>query len=256
METEFLVYLENLKYYAEQHNKTLFLESRNTVAEAEQGKLRKLIAIFRDFPLEYSIVKPEARGTFCAVLTSKYQRWMRNYTALLKEGNFEISTHEASKIITVNAATQSNIQKFHMDIIINACVTLLDSKNQLKPAIINFFGLHNLLAQHESHPAGVKKIIYCMIYSFWLEIVTVNLGLNAIRQDCDIRQLEALNGYSKEMLRHEKLFTPFFIDSVKNYNENFSQTELAACLQHLPADRVTGKLSISVQHADHVEDSK
>jgi hypothetical protein len=132
---------------------------------------------------------------------------------------------------------------------------LLENKNQLRPEVIQFFGLQKLIAQHESHPVGIKKIIYHMVYSYWLEIVTVNLGLTAIRQDCDIRQLEALNGYSKALLREEKRFAPFFMECIKMYNDHFTQDEALALLRDLPADRVTGKLSISVQAMGQVEDA-
>jgi hypothetical protein len=257
MENEFLLYLDHLKNYPGMHHANLLLDSKAVVAQAEQGKLRKLTGIFLDFPLEYTIDTEQGHKTFCAVPANKRDRWRRYYQALLDQGNFDfaITPHMSNHIITADATTQANIQKLTLDIIISACVTLLESKTQLKPAIINFFGLQNLLAQHEAHPAGIKKIIYSIVYSYWLEIVTVNLGLYAIQQDCDIRQLEALNGFAKQMLHQDKLFSPFFVECINTYAENFTQPELAACLQFLPADRVVGKLNFLPQRANELEDS-
>jgi hypothetical protein len=258
METVFLTYLQNLKFYTGLHHANLPQDSRTVVLQAEQGRLRKLTGIFFDFPFEYSLEQAAGRMTFCAVSTAKRDRWRRYYNALLQQGNFDLAITQqlSTQLITANATTQANIQKLNLDIIVNACVTLLDGKNQLKPAIINFFGLQSLLAQHELHPAAVRKIIYSIIYSYWLEIVTVNLGLYAIQQDCDIRQLEALNGFSKQMLHKDKLFSPFFIECMNLYAVNFTQADMQACLQFLPADRVTGKLNFSRQRADELEDAQ
>jgi hypothetical protein len=255
METEFLAYLQNLNYYAEQHNTDMLLPCRLAVAEAEQGRLRKLSGIFLDFPLIYFSNQTDTSKPICAVSMNKYERWVRHYAGLLLQGNFELVTHMANPLITVDGTTQEAVKKFNLDIIVNACVALLENKNQLRPEVIQFFGLQKLIAQHESHPVGIKKIIYHMVYSYWLEIVTVNLGLTAIRQDCDIRQLEALNGYSKALLREEKRFAPFFMECIKMYNDHFTQDEALALLRDLPADRVTGKLSISVQAMGQVEDA-
>jgi hypothetical protein len=256
MKTEFLTYLENLTYYANQHNAGIFQESRNAVLEAEQGKLRKLIRIFLDFPLDYTVYVNGERASFCAVLPAKRDRWLHKYMGLLQEGNFELVDTGVRKVVSADATTQDNVKKLNLDILINACVDVLDADSKLKPEVIEFLGLQSLLTQHADHPAGLRKIIYCVIYSYWLEIVIVNLGLIAIGQDCNIQQLEWLNGYSKELLRQDKVFTPFFVDSVKAYKEKFSQLEYSICLRDLPADRAAGKVTISVHDSDNVEDCK
>jgi hypothetical protein len=257
METEFLTYLQHLKFYTSRHHAKLLQDSRSVVLQAEQGRLRKLTGIFLDFPFEYSLELSTGREIICAVSITKRDRWRRYYHALLQQGNFDfaITPHMSNHLMTADAATKANIQKLNLDIIITACVALLDGKNQLKPAIIDFFGLQNLLTQHALNPSRIKKIICSIVYSYWLEIVTVNLGLYAIQQDCDIRQLEALNGFSKQMLRNDKLFSPFFIECMNTYAINFIQADMKACLQFLPADRITGKLNFSTQRADELEDS-
>ena len=256
MKTEFLNYLEHLPYYAEQFNPGIFQESKNVLAEAEQGKLRKLTRIFLDFPLDYSVVINEEDVYFCAVLPSKRDRWLQKYMSLLTDGHFEVVKTGLHKVITANAATEENVKKLNLDILINACVDLLDADSKLKPEVIEFLGLQSLLEQHENHVPGQQKIIYGVIYSYWLEIVIVNLGLRAVKMDCNIQQLEWLNGYSKELLRQDKVFTPFFVDSVKAYKDKFSQQEYSDCLRDLPADRATGKVSISVHNNQNVEDCK
>ena len=248
METEFSLYLDNLKYFAQQKNLTILLESKTTVAEAEAGKLRKLTRLFLDFPFEYSVVQAGVRQSFCAVLPVKLVRWQQKFNELVQSGKFEVVTLRADTIITADATTQKNIQKLCLDILINACADLLTDDNQLKPFIVDFFGLSRLLAQHEQHPAGLKKIIYCMIYSYWLEIVMVNLGMQAIQQDCNISQLEALNGYAKEMLRHKNQFSPFFVACMQTFYQDYQNPSLRDCLQYLPADRISGKVGLSVYH--------
>jgi hypothetical protein len=246
METEFSLYLDNLRFYAHQKNLNILLESKAALAQAQAGKLRKLTRLFLDFPLQYSVAHAGVKKSFCAVLPIKLERWQQKFNELVQSGKFEVATLEANTIITADEATQNRIQKLSLDILINACADLVAGENQLKPLIVNFFGLSELLMQHQHHAVGLKKILYGVIYSYWLEIVMVNLGMQAIQQDCNIRQLEALNGYAKQMLRQDQQFSPFFVASIQTFYDDYRQSDLLECLRYLPADRISGKVSISV----------
>jgi hypothetical protein len=254
MKTEFMEYLENLKYYDQQNHSSILQESRNAVAEAFAGDLEKLSRLFFDFPFYYDIPVEGESNVLCVVPQSKRERWIQRYANLIAQGDFELTYDNGHPHVTANSETANKVAMFNTDILVTACVDLLDHQGHLKPEVQDFFGLQEVLALHRDNPATVKKIISNIVYSYWLEIVNVNLGIIAVKNDCNVIQLECLNGFSKALLFHNKGFTAFFAASLAEYEEKFSETHFAAYLRDLPVDRISGVVNIAISSVDDSED--
>lgn len=254
MKTEFIEYLENLKYYDQTHHSRLLQASKLVVAEALQGNLEKLGCLFFDFPFYYDVTVDHENKIICVVPQSKKERWIQKYANLIAQGDFELTYDNGHPHITAGLATADKVSMLNADILITACVDLLDETSNIKTEVIEFFGLQELLAKHQHDPIAMKKIICYIVYSYWMEIVTVNLGMIAIRSDCNVVQLECLTGFSKKLLFDKKVFTPFFMASLAEYEEKYSTLDFSVYLRDLPADRISGVLSISTNRIDDSED--
>ena len=245
METEFAGFLEHFAFYCRQSRTSLLLDSQHAVLAAEQGRMLALTRLFFDFPWCYTITQQSAAKTFSALGAAKKERWLRRFMAVLTQGKFTPDGQDASFFQVVDEATRQLISNLCLDILINACADLLSAPRQLRPEVISLFGLTNLLRQHESNPESLHHIICSVVYSYWLEIVFVNLGLHAIQQDCNIAHLEACNRYAKELLFVANTCTPFLSATVSTYFTVYVNSGLAACLQDLPADRIFGSLHVA-----------
>jgi hypothetical protein len=254
MKTEFIEYLESLKYYDQAHHSRLLLASKQAVMEALKGNVEKLRCLFFDFPFYYDVPMDHERKVICVVQQSKKERWIQKYANLISQGDFELTYDNARPHVTASFETSEKVSMLNADILITACVDLLDEKSQLKVEVIEFFGLQELLAHHQNDAVMMKKIICHIIYSYWMEIVTVNLGMIAIRSDCNVVQLECLTNFSKRLLLEQKEFTPFFMSALTEYEEKFSTVDFAAFLRDLPVDRISGIMSIASNRIGDSED--
>ena len=254
MKTEFMEYLENLKYYDQQNHSSILQTSKNSVADAFNGDLEKLSRLFFDFPFYYDVSVDGEPHVFCVVPQSKRERWIQKYANLIAQGDFELTYDNGHPHVTASSDTAHKVAMFNTDILVTACVDLLDHHGHLKPEVQDFFGLHEVLALHRDDPLAVKHIINFIIYSYWLEIVNVNLGMIAVKNDCNVVQLECLNAFSKALVFHNKEFTTFFAASLAEYEEKFSDTQFAEYLRDLPVDRISGTVNITISSIDDSED--
>ncbi len=254
MKTEFIEYLDNLKYYDKAHHSRLLHASKIAVAEASQGCLEKLNDLFFDFPFYYDIPVDHESKIICVVPQSKKERWIQKYANLIAQGDFELTYDNGHPHITAGVATADKVSMLNADILITACVDLLDETSNLKKEVSEFFGLQTLLAKYQHDASAMKKIICHIVYSYWMEIVTVNLGMIAIKSDCNVVQLECLTGFSKRLLLDKKEFTPFFMVSIAEYEEKYSTLDFSVYLRDLPADRISGVMHISTNRIDDSED--
>ena len=254
MKTEFIEYLENLSYY-DQHNHSRILQaSKSIVAEALAGNFDKLSRLFFDFPFYYDSTVDGESKIICVVQQSKRERWIQKYENLIAQGDFELTYDNGHPHVTANTETADKAAMFNADILITACVDLLDGQGNLKSEVIDFFGLDELLASYQNNPTAMKQIIYHIVYSYWMEIVNVNLGMIAVKNDCNVIQLDCLNGFSKALLFSHKAFTPFFDEKIEEYKLKFAEINFAAYLRDLPLDRISGKMNIEINSVDDSED--
>jgi hypothetical protein len=254
MKTELMEYLDHLTYYIQEKHSTILQASLAAVNAAKAGDLGKLNRLFFDFPFFYDVTLQGECRSFCVVSPAKRERWIQKYESLIAQGDFELTYHNGQPRITASPETATKVAMFLMDILITACVDLLDQKGAIKPEIAAFFGLQGLLAQHQAEPLVLERIVQQMIYSYWLEIVNVNLGMIAVNKDCNVVQLECLNGFSKALLWSNKAFTPFFAASLAEYQAKYSQIDFAAYLKDLPVDRISGVVTIEMHSVDDSED--
>jgi hypothetical protein len=226
MKTEFIRYLDGLSAYT--HGAALINASKMRVRLAEMGDAESLLQLFRDYPLEYHFDKTLV---FAIPLTQK-NRWQKILLNLLELAAAQLSYTETHLALTV--------KKLLADMLLNACVQLLDVDSRLKPEIMALFALEKLLNSR----AQEKIIIYNIIYSYWMEIININLGVLAISADCNIQRLEALQKFLRSLLREQNNFTPFFMMQMQQFEEVFSTGHYAVYLADLPADKITGRFEI------------
>ena len=254
MKTEFMEYLAHLKHYAEHNHSRILQDSKSAVAAAMAGELHKLNRLFFDFPFYYDSQVDAETTVLCVVPQSKRERWIQKYENLIAQGDFELTYDNGHPHVTASPETASKVAMFATDILITACVDLLDQQGYLKPEVAAFFGLEELLATYREQPVEMNLIIQHILYSYWMEIVNVNLGMIAVNNDCNVIQLECLNGFSKALLVQQKTYTAFFIACLTEYEEKFSEINFAEYLRHLPVERISGMVKIAVNLHDDIED--
>jgi hypothetical protein len=203
MKPEFLDYLDHLKAYDKQQHSRLVEASKNSVRLAyASGDLVLIKRLFADYPLYFET----QNKTYCAIPLDICDRWVDQYVHLIAEGDFQFKADKIMPEVTASQRTAKKVMQFNAEILKQAVTDLLDpTMTVIKPEIISFFGLN---------PARMRMLIHYLVYSYWLEVVTVNLGLIVAKYDCDILQLECLHGFSKTLLFSNKKFTPFFIECV------------------------------------------
>jgi hypothetical protein len=218
MKTEFIKYLSCFGAYV--HGAALLQASKLRVQQARAGETNSLLQLFRDYPLEYL----NEKNLVLALPGTQKNRWQEIFFTLLE--------HDL-------APATNQIKNLLADMLLNACVQLLDENSQLKPELMDFFGLEKLRDTVQK-----KLIIYNIIYSYWMEIININLGVLAISADCNILRLEALQKIARNMLREQNNFTPFFLWQMRQFEEVFATDACAQYLAYLPADKIIGRLEI------------
>jgi hypothetical protein len=254
MKTEFMEYLENLRSYDQQQHSRILHDSKSAVTAALAGNFEKLSRLFFDFPFYYDIAVDGESKVLCVVQQSKRERWIQKYDNLIAQGDFELTYDNGHPHVTANTETAGKVTMFNTDILITACVDLLDPHCNLKSEVIDFFHLHDLIETYQNNPTAMKQIIYHIVYSYWMEIVNVNLGMIAVKSDCNVIQLECLNGFSKALLFSHKEFTPFFEAKIAEYKSKFAEIDFVAYLRDLPVDRISGRMNIEINSIDDSED--
>lgn len=247
MKPRFIEYLEYLKPYVKKNQLATLRDSQKCVLDAENGDISRLAKLFNDFPLNY--VEPfEGRNKiFSAVCLPVIARWIRSYEKLITQGIFEITTKGKKVIYSASYTTEESVKRFIEDILIKARVDILDDNGMLKKEVVQFFGLNKLLDKHADEPLKIKEITSQLIYSYWMQLVLVNIGLVAIMNDCDVEQLERVNGFSNTLLCINKEFTYFFNDILYASHNITLNNDLEDYLSDFPIKEID-ILHVSINH--------
>jgi len=258
--TRFDTYLENI---SDSVSPSILTAARSREAKAlEDGLIGELGRVFNEFPLEYVVEGHQ----FSAVPTETKNDWLRRYETLIREGQFEMKVEDDALQIVARPEVEEKVKDLLASIIKQGCQDLLDAQGNLKPNVIRFLNLDQLIQKNKQNQAVLDQIIFQVLYSYCTQLVFASLGDPFLKSykvpddSAQIQQIDYLGRFCPSLCAgrdsQKKLkFTGFFTDKILDHifeNGLYSAKSCASFLRHIHPDHLSNMVrnDINTDHPD------